>query len=146
MKALWICILLLICWGGCQSIPQQKRYPPKIKLVSIGPKILHSYQDSLEIVIQYLDKDGDLGENKAGVHNVFVVDSRSRTSSQFRLRQLLQDSMQVAVKGELHILLDAVGLINSEEKVEQVHYEIFIKDRSGHKSNVLKTKAITIVP
>jgi hypothetical protein len=117
---------------------------PEIEFVDIFPKKVKAYQDSITIRIKYKDGDGDLGENNPTVKNCFVSDSRVSIEYPFRIKQLAPDNTQIAIQGELDIVIANTGLINDMHATEEVTYVISMEDRAKNKSNIIATLPITV--
>lgn len=116
---------------------------PTISFVSISPNPAIKNTDEIDILIEYTDGDGDLGENTSDKKNVFVTDERNNVTYEFRISQL-SPTTGIIIKGKLNIHLPAQGFIDDTHTSETATYKIYVLDRAGNKSNELKTSALTI--
>lgn len=123
--------------------PEEYSSTPSITFVSISPGTVTEFQDSITIVISYVDGDGDLGENNANVDNLFVIDKRVNITYPFRVQQLSPDNSNIAIKGNLNIVLKNTGITDGSLQ-QSVSYQVYIKDRAGHQSNTITTTSITV--
>ena len=117
---------------------------PSITFDSISPIVAIKYQDTIRIVISYKDGDGDLGQDSTDSKNLFVTDSRNNVTSQFRIPQLAPTGANIAIEGNLDIVLPAQIFTNDNDSVETASYSIYIMDRAGHHSDTVTTTPITI--
>ncbi len=135
-----ICFFVLL---SCEKEEDPTDPIPKISLISIGPSAVVEFKDSLLIVIEYQDGDGDLG----GVHpdsaNLFVVDKRINVPFEFRIQELVPGGANVPIKGRLNVLIQNLFLTGPGPK-ESVNFDIYAIDKAGNKSNVITTDAIEV--
>ena len=139
-----IILLLSVLLISCKK-DEEVNYSPSIEFQSISPGTIEEYRDSVVITISYLDKNGDLGENETEIPNAFVRDLRNDLTYSFRIRQLAPNT-EIAIKGNLDIVVPQVARINSNSASESATFEVYIKDRSGMESNKVTTSAVTVVP
>ena len=118
---------------------------PSIEFISINPSAVVAHEDSIVIKIAYQDADGDIGENKEDVKNLFVEDNRNQVINEFRIQELSPPGSSIAIQGELDIVLNNASLVNGSS-AEQVQYNIWLYDRAGNKSNTINTSSITVNP
>lgn len=116
---------------------------PTISFVSISPNPAIKNADEIDILIEYTDGDGDLGENTSDKKNVFVTDERNNVTYEFRISQL-SPTTGIIIKGKLNIHLPAQGFIDDTHSSETATYKIYVVDRAGNKSNEVTTPALTI--
>lgn len=139
-----IIFLLGIMLISCKK-DDEVDFAPSIEFKSISPGTIEEYRDSVVITISYLDKNGDLGENETEIPNAFVRDLRNNLTYSFRIRQLAPNT-EIAIQGNLEIVVPQVARINSNSAIESATFEVFVKDRAGSESNKVTTSAVTIVP
>lgn len=112
--------------------------------------------DSLYIRIAFTDGDGDIGDeqNKA---NIFMQDDRDGMLVTYSMPLIPQKGVANGVSGTITILLhtrpfnvccyypnaDPCSIPDKPTK-DTVTYNIYIEDRAGHKSNVVKMDPIVI--
>ena len=104
-----------------------------------------SESDSVTVSLAYIDGDGDLGENKENVYNLFLTDTRPGVNVvyQYRIKQLAPDNSTIAIKGTLNVKLNSTA-ITDNSMMQDVIYTVYVVDRAGHKSNVITCPAIRI--
>lgn len=147
MKKLLSLLLLSLVLVSCKKDDEDDITSiPHITFKSISPGTIKEYKDSVVIGIEYTDGDGDVGENGTGIENAFVIDSRNNLIYSFRIRQLAPDNANIIIRGNLSIVIPAVGLVNPSSSSESVAFQVYIKDRAGHRSNTEATSYVTVVP
>jgi hypothetical protein len=117
---------------------------PAIEFVDIFPKVVKAYQDSITIRIKYTDGDGDLGENSPTVKNCFVTDNRVSIEYEYRIKQLAPDNTNIAIQGELDIVIANTGLVDDTKTSEEITYILHLEDRAKNKSNIIATLPIKV--
>ena len=142
-------VALVMIITGIALIPACKKDTgispvPSITYDSISPNPAIKYRDSILIVISYIDGDGDLGIDSADVKNLFVTDSRNNVVSQYRIPQLAPTGANIAIQGNLDIVLPPQIFTNDNDSTETATYSIYVVDRAGHKSNTVNTKPLVI--
>lgn len=119
---------------------------PVIELVSVSPTSVHALQDAIVFTISYTDGDGDLGFTDADSMSVFITDKRFPLTINFHLQPLSPLNTTISIKGNLPIVLNNTILQNNSSTSEGAVFEIQIRDRANHYSNVITTPAITVLP
>ena len=135
-------IILLIFLFSCK-----KENPisviPEIEFISISPTVIQEFSDEITITIYYFDANGDLGENNPDVKNMFVKDNRNDIEYEYRIPELTPSGSNIAIQGNFDIIINGTGITN-ESSIQNVNYDIYVKDRAANKSNVITTSSITI--
>jgi len=134
---------ILLIYSSCKKDTPISN-TPTIKFVSIAPNPAQKYVDTVKIVISYTDGDGDLGVDSPDVKNLYVTDSRNNVTSQFRIPQLAPTGSNIAIQGNLDIVLSPQGFVDDSHTTETATYSIYLTDRAGNKSNTVQTSALTI--
>lgn len=137
-----LAVLSLMVFSACSDEGGISEIPA-IEFVSIEPSQANNF-DSVKIVISYQDGDGDLGENVAGVSNLFVTDNRNSVTYDFRVKELAPQGSSISIQGNLNIIINAVSVIDPIATSEEVSYSVYVVDRAGNQSNVVTTDAITV--
>jgi hypothetical protein len=110
-------------------------------------------RDSAFIFIDFTDGDGDLGFAKDD-NSIFVIDTRdgSRTNFAQSLPLVPEAGAANGISGQMQIRIFGsccsgieACLPSTTKPTDTVVYEIYVKDRAGHKSNVVKTPPLTIL-
>jgi hypothetical protein len=142
-------LLALLFLASCNDAPV---FPiePKIEFVSISPEVgTQLTADEIVLTFSYQDGDGDLGYEGDRTNNLFVEDTRAVFAgnpgriSAYAFESLTPDTRKPSIQGEITITM-LTPLYESSE--EPLIFEVYILDRAGHKSNVIFTDPITILP
>jgi hypothetical protein len=136
----------LIWFSSCKKDAETMSVVPEISFVSIGPSSIYQNKDSVIIRISYRDGDGDLGENSSGIENAEITNFRNNITYNFRIRQLAPTNANVAIQGELEIVVPGVAMENTSLASESTYFTVSITDRAGNKSNQISTDNITVFP
>lgn len=112
---------------------------PEIEFVMLAPQQIKANHDTLKITIFYKDGNGDLGSNDSEVENLIVIDNRIGLQTGFRIKQLAPDNANIAIQGNLEILLQNISFIDPLQNIENFTYSLYLKDRAGHQSNTITT-------
>lgn len=118
---------------------------PQINLLETTPLRVKSLKDSISFVLEYLDGDGDLGENAPDLKNLFAEDLRTGLVYGFRLRQLVPGQARVPIKGTLRFSIKHT-FITDGTAPERVRYRIYLMDRAGNRSNEVISPEIWVEP
>lgn len=135
-------VIVLLTASSCKK-EETISATPAIRFVSISPNPAIKNTDEIDILIEYTDGDGDLGENTPDKKNVFVTDERNNVTYEFRISQL-SPTTGIIIKGKLNIHLPAQGFMDDTHTSETATYKIFVMDRAGNMSNEVITPALTI--
>jgi hypothetical protein len=136
-------MLILLIYNSCKK-EQPISVIPAIKFVSMAPNPAKKYQDTVTIVISYIDGDGDLGIDSPDAKNLYVTDSRNNVVSQFRIHQLAPTGSNIAIEGNLDVVLPPQGFVNDSDATETATFSIYVVDRAGHQSNTVQTAPLVI--
>lgn len=139
----------LLFLPGCDNDPV---FPlvPAISFVSITPTEATQFtSDEIQLTIHYQDGDGDLGYEGDPVNNLFVIDTRAAFEGNpgrvlaYSFESLTPDTRKPSIQGEMTITMMTPMYEPSEEPLV---FEVYIVDRAGNTSNVIKTDPITVNP
>jgi len=131
-----------LSFSSCHKDDPIDSKTPTIELVSVSStNVLEG--DPLTFRIKYTDGDGDLGENNADAHNLFLVDNRVNVTYEYRIQELAPSGSSLIIRGNLDIELKTTAITNGSTS-QQVTYSIYLKDRAGNQSNTVTTESITI--
>lgn len=139
--------MLLLFTAGCSLAGCHKDDPiesavPTIELTSVSATNIQE-GDPLTFRIKYTDGDGDLGENNADAHNLFLVDNRVNVTYEYRIQELAPSGSDIIIRGYLDVELGTTAITNGTNS-QYVTYSIYVKDRAGNQSNTVTTENITI--
>lgn len=117
--------------------------PPVIELMSTNPTELQQFKSPIEVVIQYVDSNGDIGTVDPDSLTMEVKDSRLEQADLYHIPPIHNDLPEMPSHGEFKIHLKAPFLLGIGEE-EVTFYTIKIMDRAGNWSNEVETPLITI--
>lgn len=141
MRKLLILFAIVALWSCSKDEPFDD--VPTLELVSIGPKSVVQFEDSVVISLAYEDGNGDLGGFPADSVNLFVVDNRIGVPFEFRIQELVPGGAEVPIQGTLNVTIQNLYITGTGTQ-ESVTFDIYAYDRAGNKSNVVKTPAIVV--
>lgn len=142
LVVLWF-VAALVLTTACTKDETDIKPEPHIDLLEVNPTNIVEYQDSLLFRISYRDGDGDLGENRAGVNNLFLVDKRVNATYAYRIPEIVPDGNSAPIKGSFTFSLRSVARTDSLPEQTCI-YEIYVIDRAGRQSNTVATPPITL--
>ena len=135
------CLLLL---AACKEDKVDLLDPvPTILSVTVNPRSVVEYQDSIVFAVAYRDGDGDLGENAPDAKNLFLVDNRIQVTQEFRIRELAPDGAEIPITGTLRVVLRNTGITDNSAS-QTYDYTIYMRDRAGHESTHFLTDQVTV--
>ena len=143
--------LIVIGFATCIRPPD---YPiiPRIAFVRMTKNTLkqgNTSSDSLRLTLSFEDGDGDIGSSDS--LNVFLTDTRQSgaTPESFRMPFVPEQGAKNGISGEISLLLYTTCCLPGcgsqlNKPVDSLFYNIYIKDRAEHKSNVIRTPLIAL--
>lgn len=143
---LWLIPLLLLQLlmdVGCGKDEINFSLIPKISFTGINPTYVQEYTEVVTITIAYEDGNGDIGQPDPDVPVVFVKDSRLQEPDGYHVPPVAPVGAQVIVNGQITIPLKNLFVLGNTTE-EQLHFEVYLTDRAGNKSNILETPAVTV--
>ena len=165
MKTLIPFVILLLALSGCVKPPE---YPivPAIEFVSVSSDYVYSgYTDT--ITISFTDGDGDIGTGGPGddscnicglqtgdstclnlsSFNVYLIDHRDNCIATLASADVEPKGKFDALSGEI-VIIATIDSKNCFPLVpgckDTVVYSVVIKDKAGHRSNVVQTTPIVV--
>lgn len=158
LKTLTFGVLILLALGCYKK--KELSDIPEISLAGMnktGMQQGYFKEDSMEIYIQVLDGDGDLGYlgDTAESSTVFMVDSRTgNIAEQFSFPAIPDDKIQKGLDAELRILTYTTCCLFPDNlppcsvqaafPTDSLRYDIWLVDRAGNKSNTISTPMIRL--
>ncbi len=124
-----------------ETLPAQAA--PVIGILSITPDTIVQYQDSLVIVIQYEDQNGDLGNINPDKHDLEIKDSRLQFADTYHVKPLSPDGTSLYIHGKLSVTIPTMFLLGNGN-LEQVTFSIKLRDRAGQWSEEVDSDPIFI--
>ena len=134
-------ILLVSACKKEETLPPQSA--PVIGILSVTPDTLVQYQDSVVIVIQYEDQNGDLGSIDPDKHDLEIKDSRLQFADTYHVKPLSPDGYSLFIRGTLNVTLPTMFLLGNGN-LEQVTFSIRMRDRAGQWSAEVDSDPIFI--
>lgn len=153
MKNILFAAFALVVIGFVMCI-RPPDYPiiPKIEFVRMSKNTMkqgNTSSDSLRLTLSFEDGDGDIGSNDS--LNVFLTDTRQSgaTPEAFRMPLVPEQGAKNGISGEISLLVYTTCCLPTCEPslnkpVDSLFYDVYIKDRAGNKSNVLRTPLIAL--
>ncbi len=118
---------------------------PELRIVSAGPETLREFQDSLIVILEYKDGDGDIGFYDPDSAALWVQDIRLSKPDPYFVKPLSPpNGEEVSIQGTLRFRLRGTFIFGNA-KMEKTRFKIRMKDRAGHWSEEVSTPEITIV-
>jgi len=132
---------------------------PEINFVGLSKDTMRQNAlntDSLTIVLDFKDGDGDIGiEGKSNVLNLFVKDLRTGNNyGNYKIPNIPNKGAEKGIEGRMFINLfttccvfpESIPPCNRPAKYpfNDLQLEIYIQDRALNKSNVVKTSIIKL--
>ncbi len=113
------------------------------------------FNDTTFIQFSFTDGDGDIGDGDS--LQLFLKDSRNGFVNDFRIPFVPELGASNGIKGEISVrvftsccifppelFLDGCNDEFAQMPYDQFSYDVFIKDRAGHESNIIQTTPIFI--
>jgi hypothetical protein len=142
-----ICIALALFLFNCKKKKKEEKVgndPPTIELVSVTPGTAKEFKDSIIIVINYKDVNGDLGDDNPDELSLQVKDSRLQNYDAYHIKPLAPDiGKDISIEGNLKIKLNSLFLLGGGT-TELATLTIKLKDRAGNWSNEVSSQPIII--
>ena len=137
---------LLLFLGACEKdapAPVLQNPIPIIRYLSISPKIVTEFTDSVIVEFEYKDGDGDLGHKDPDFTFLSVHDARLKNADFYYVPPLAPIGSNIPIEGILRIKVRNTFLLGSGGD-ELTSYAIRMRDRAGNWSNYINTETITI--
>jgi hypothetical protein len=160
IRNVFFLFLCVVAFATCIRPPD---YPiePQITFSSMTKNVMrqgYGTEDSVYINLTFTDGDGDLGgvgsvNGSKDSLNVFITDKRNNkpVEQTYRIPFVPEAGAKNGISGELKFLMFTTCCLSLEpcrppapRAADTLVYEIYIKDRAGHKSNAVQTKPILL--
>ncbi len=148
-------ITISVLWLRCTKPPE---YPvePIIKFSGMSKTKLKQSSinaDSLKVTFTFTDGDGDIGSNDS--LTLFVIDRRDGfVSSKYKIPFVSESGAANGISGEVEFVIFTTCCYFPDGQApctpslvfptDTVIYDIYMKDRSGNKSNIIQTLPIIL--
>lgn len=139
-------ISVTIGLNSCQDetiIPAITNPVPVLRFLSIEPKTVREFTDSIVIMLEYSDQDGDLGHDDADIRALEIRDLRLENPDFQFIPPLSPPGAVIPIKGTLRVVVRNTFLLGTGN-LEPTSYELRIRDRAYHWSNPVQTDPIQI--
>jgi hypothetical protein len=149
-------LLIFVAFATCIRPPN---YPvePQIAFSNMTKNVMrqgYGSEDSVYISLTFTDGDGDLGGTSGKDSlNVFITDRRNNkpVEQTYRIPFVPEAGAKNGISGEIKFLMFTTCCLSLEpcrprpsKPIDTLVYEIYIKDRAGHKSNAVQTQPILL--
>lgn len=119
-------------------------FTPKLEFNSINSTTITEFQDSVIIIVNYEDGDGDLGRQNPDSNSLYIKDVRLENPEYYHIPPLTPDDQNLQTIGKFRIFIPTLFIIGSED-VERTSIQIRVKDAKGNWSNEISSPEITIL-
>jgi hypothetical protein len=144
MKTFISTVIVIVLFSGCKPERFYTGDPkPVISKVVLNPSTFKQFTDTVVISFDYVDGDGDLGYDNADSLSLEIKDVRFAKADYYHVRPLAPAGSQINIHGTIKVTLKNVFLLGAGSS-ETTKFQIRIKDRMQHWSNILETKTISI--
>jgi hypothetical protein len=144
MKTFISTVIVIVLFSGCKPERFYTGDPkPVISKVVLNQSTFKQFTDTVVISFDYVDGDGDLGYDNADSLSLEIKDVRFAKADYYHVRPLAPAGSQINIHGTIIVTLKNVFLLGAGSS-ETTKFQIRIKDRMQHWSNILETKTISI--
>ena len=105
--------------------------------------IVEEFSDTVTISFNYYDHNGDLGHSDPNVTSLSVKDSRLQFEDLYHVQPLAPEGANIPIRGRLSVKLNNLFILGNDT-VERLQFEVMIRDRDGHWSNIAESDTITV--
>jgi len=116
---------------------------PVITNLVVEPMTVEEFTDTVTITFDYSDYNGDLGHLDPNVTSLSVKDSRLQFEDLYHVAPLAPIDANVPIQGRLTIKLNNLFILGNDS-VERLQFEVMIRDRDGHWSELVESDTITV--
>ncbi len=142
MKQIVLIVVVIILAIGC-SKDSATGGAPSIKLISISSDSVKEFKDSLVVVLEYTDMDGDIGESDPDKNSLQIKDRRLSEADFYFVKPLAPPGSEILIKGQIAVQIKNLFLLGTGN-AEITKLDIKLRDRAGHWSNSVSTSDIVI--
>lgn len=143
--------IIVLCAGAISLISCKKDenllplpVTPSIRLIKLSADTIREFKEPLQLLMAYEDGDGDLGNKNTDVNSLFIKDNRLEKADEYYVAPLAPEGEQISIKGTLNITLNGAFVLGNSSS-EKTYFEIWMTDRAGNKSNIIRTQEVTIL-
>lgn len=144
-------LCVLVGLSACNKSGTDGNTPPKVSYVDLSGNLITAGSNSyIDLVFNFADKDGDLGNAANGMFDIYVVDSRNDSTIGYYFPKGIIGSSdeKEGISGNCTLSLFGNNMLLRPDRPDgdTLHYEVYIKDQKGHESNRLVTPDIYLIP
>lgn len=144
MRLIFTALFCAIILFSCKYEDHYSGDPiPVISNLVLNKTDFKQFADTVVIGFDYRDGDGDLGFESADSLSVEIKDIRFAKADLYHLKPLAPVGSKIAISGTIKVTLKNIFLI-AGGNVETTQFQIRVKDRAQHWSNVLVSKSVNI--
>jgi hypothetical protein len=130
--------------NSCKYDDQYSGDPiPVISNLILNKSDFKQFADTVVIGFDYRDGDGDLGFESADSLSVEIKDIRFSKADEYHLPPLAPTGSKIDISGTIRVTLKNIFLI-AGGNTETTQFQIRVKDRAQHWSNLLVSKSVNI--
>ncbi len=130
----------MVCMVSCK---EEHSDIPVITNLVVEPMTVEEFTDTVTITFDYSDYNGDLGHLDPNVTSLSVKDSRLQFEDLYHVAPLAPIDANVPIQGRLTIKLNNLFILGNDS-VERLQFEVMIRDRDGHWSELVESDTITV--
>jgi hypothetical protein len=117
---------------------------PLISIVSVSADSVTEFQDSLLIVLNYEDAEGNVGNPNPDIFDLELKDSRLASPDLYHVQPLAPEGYELHIRGTLKVKVNTLFLLGNGS-AETTRFTIRLRDLDGVWSEPAETDPITIV-
>ncbi|MEL7533600.1 MAG: hypothetical protein AAFN10_19960 [Bacteroidota bacterium] len=135
----------LLFSAACTTPVEKEPRPvePSIKVLTLTPESVQEFVDDLELVVEYLDYDGDIGDPDPDEKTLWVQDSRLDEPDWYHVPPIAPVGQEVPIEGTFIVPLNRLFLLGNGQQ-EEVFFTIKLKDRAGNWSEEVISPTVTV--
>lgn len=145
MRLLLFALFTTVWMTSCKK--EEEKGPnsaPIISIASVSADSITEFQDSLLIVLNYEDADGNLGNPNPDIFDLELKDSRLASPDLYHVKPLAPEGYTLHIRGTLRVKVNTLFLLGNGS-AETTRFTIRLRDRDGVWSEPTETDPITIV-
>lgn len=143
----------LVLWSSCSCRPLVDDLEPTLEYVSIEPREVVEFQDSMVITLRFTDGDGDIRSQDSiqdQTTNLEVKDLRpslvdSVSKIFYKFPDYTTNTCIPSIQGTIRITVVPTIIFPRNLQTQKTAFSIILKDAAGNESNVVQTDSITII-
>lgn len=139
-------LVLAITQFACKKKTEVDGYTeiPEITILSVTPTTVEAFDDSISILIEYKDLNGDIGQENPDEFPLMVKDRRTPAADFYHVPPITPDLQEARTKGVFNLILTSLFRLGNDS-TEKTSFTISLTDRAGNVSNTVQTPDITII-